>query len=94
MHRVNAQGTGYGAQQHAHPVEVIMNGLKEDAAQHGASLAALIPVLVDEGAEAGHGGCQVLVQVEVCRDLDGHLVSLHMQELKHLHNVETRFYCP
>ncbi len=64
----------------AHPVEVIMDGLKEDAAQHGASLAALIPMLVDEGGEAGHGGCQVLVQVEVCRDLDSHLVSLHMQQ--------------
>ncbi len=55
-----------------------MNGLEEDAAQHGASLAALVPMLVDEGGEAGHGGRQVLVQVEVCWDLDGHLVSLHI----------------
>ncbi len=84
-----AWGTGHRAQgmghsNSAHPVEVIVDGLKEDAAQHGASLAALVPMLVDEGAEAGHGGCQVLVQVEVCRDLDCHLVSLHMQELVRL----------
>ena len=74
-----AQGTGHSSS--AHPVEVIVDGLEENAAQHGASLAALIPMLVDEGGEAGHGGCQVLIQVEVCWDLDGHLVSLHMQAI-------------
>ena len=85
MHR--AQDTGHRAQgtaSRAHPVEVIVNGLKEDAAQHGASLAALVPMLVDEGAEAGHGSSQVLVQVEVGWDFDCHLVSLHMQELVRL----------
>ncbi len=85
MHR--AWGTGHRAQgmghsSSAHPVEVIMDGLEEDAAQHGASLAALIAMLIDEGGEAGHGGRQVLIQMEVCWDLDSHLVSLHMQELK------------
>ena len=77
-----ARGMGYSNS--AHPVEVIVDGLKEDAAQHGASLAALVPMLVDEGAEAGHGGRQVLVQVEVGRNLDCHLVSLQMQELVRL----------
>ena len=71
-----AQSTGHSSS--AHPVEVVMDGLKEDAAQHGASLAALVAMLVDEGGETGHGGCQVLIQVEVCRDLDSHLVSLHI----------------
>lgn len=64
------------AQAGQYPVEVIMNGLKEDAAQHGTSLAALVSMLVDEGAEASHGGSQVLIQLEVCRDLDSHLISL------------------
>ncbi len=77
--RHGAQGMGHSS--NAHPVKVIVDGLKEDAAQHGASLAALVPMLVDEGGEAGHGGRQVLVQVEVCRDLDCHLVSLHMQAI-------------
>ena len=53
-----------------------MDGFKEDAAQHGTSLATLVPMLVDEGAEASHGGGQILVQLEVCRDLDCHLISL------------------
>ena len=53
-----------------------MDGLEEDAAQHGTSLTALIPMLVDEGAEVGHGGAQVLVQLEICRDLHCHLISL------------------
>jgi len=81
------QGTEHRAQgtaSRAHPVEVIVNGLKEDAAQHGASFAALVTMLIDEGAEAGHGSSQVLVQVEVGWDFDCHLVSLHMQELVRL----------
>lgn len=58
-------------------MKVVVDGLEEDAAQHGTGLAALIAMLVDEGAEVGHDACQVLLQLEVCRDLDSHLISLH-----------------
>lgn len=53
-----------------------MDGLEEDAAQHGTCLAALISVLVDESTETSHGAAQVLLQLEVCWDLDCHLISL------------------
>lgn len=53
-----------------------MDGLEEDAAQHGPSLAALIAVLVDEGAEVSHSGTQVLIQLEVCWNLHCYLISL------------------
>ena len=58
-----------------------MDAFEEDAAQHGAGLAALVSVLIDEGAEARHGGTQVLVQMEVSRYLDCHLVSLHIARM-------------
>ena len=45
----------------AYPEEVVMDGLKEDTAQHGTSFAALIAVLVDKGAEASHGGAEILI---------------------------------
>lgn len=32
-------------------IEVVVNGLKEDAAQHGTGLATLLSMFVDEGAE-------------------------------------------
>ena len=54
-----------------------MDGFEEDAAQHGTSLAALLAMLVDEGAELRHDSGQILLQLEVCWDLDRHLVSLH-----------------
>ena len=63
----------------SYPVEIVMDGFKEDAAQHGAGLAALIPVLVDESAELAHSGAQILIQLEICWDLDCHLVCLQMQ---------------
>ena len=53
-----------------------MDGLEEDAAQHGTSFAALIAVLIDEGAEVSHGGAKILIQLEICWDLHCHLISL------------------
>ena len=53
-----------------------MDGLEEDAAKHGTRFAALVAMLVDEGAEPGHGGTQILIHLEVCWDLDCHLISL------------------
>ena len=67
--------------QASYPVEAVVNGLKKDAAQHGTSLAALISVLVDEGAQLAHGHTQILIQLEVCWNLDCHLVSLHSDKL-------------
>lgn len=60
-----------------HIIEIVMDGFKEDAAQHGTSLAALLAMLVDEGAELRHDSGQILLQLEVCWDFDSHLVSLH-----------------
>ena len=60
----------------AYSVEVIMDGLEEDAAQHGTGFAALIAMLVDEGAEASHGRAEILIQLKICWDLHRHLISL------------------
>ena len=57
-----------------------MNGLEEDAAQHGTGLAAFVSMLVDESAQTGHRGFQILIQVEICRDFHRHLICLHDQQ--------------
>ena len=57
-----------------------MDGLEEDAAQHGTSFAALIAMLIDKGAEASHCGAEILIQLEICWDLHCHLISLQTRE--------------
>lgn len=54
-------------------VEIIVDGLEEDRAQHGSRLGALIPVLVDLAAEGVHEPLAVCLHDKVCRHFESGL---------------------
>lgn len=62
-------------------IELVMDCLKEDAAQHGTGFAALLSMLVDESAQLRHDCWQILLQLKVRWYLDCDLVSLQSHSM-------------